>query len=238
MKILAIGNSFSQDATRYLHQIARADGVDVQVTNLYIGGCPLEKHFRNMHSEERAYEIQHNGQRTGFFTSIKEALLSRSWDVITFQQVSQQSPHEESYHPYLEELAAYVRKYAPKAKFYIHQTWAYEAESPRLLNVAKYETPELMTADIVKAYAAAAETIDAKGIIRSGEVMQAMLQNGIPKVHRDTFHATLGLGRYALGLLWYHTLCNKSVLENTYCDLDEPVEPEQLELVRRIVEDF
>ena len=29
MRVLAIGNSFSQDATRYLHQIARADGKDV-----------------------------------------------------------------------------------------------------------------------------------------------------------------------------------------------------------------
>ncbi len=236
MKILAIGNSFSQDATRYLHQIARADGVDVQVTNLYIGGCPLEKHFRNIHSEERAYEIQHNGHRTGFFTSIKEALLSRSWDVVTFQQFSKLSPHEESYHPYLEELAAYVRKYVPKAKFYIHQTWAYEADSPRLFNVAKYETPEQMTADIVKAYAAAAESISAEGIIRSGELMEALLKNGVEKVHRDTSHASLGLGRYALGLLWYHTLCNKSVLENTYCDLDEPVESELIALAKRIVD--
>lgn len=28
MKILALGNSFSQDATRYLHQIAKADETD------------------------------------------------------------------------------------------------------------------------------------------------------------------------------------------------------------------
>ena len=33
MKILAIGNSFSEDSTYYLHQIAAADGVDVKVVN-------------------------------------------------------------------------------------------------------------------------------------------------------------------------------------------------------------
>ena len=70
MKILAIGNSFSQDATTYLHQIALAQGVEVEVTNLYIGGCPLEKHALNLETGEAAYEIQQNGVPTGEMTSI------------------------------------------------------------------------------------------------------------------------------------------------------------------------
>ena len=70
MNILAIGNSFSQDATRYLHQIAAADGVTLHVANLYIGGCSLEHHYRNMLSGERAYELQYNGQLTGFQVSL------------------------------------------------------------------------------------------------------------------------------------------------------------------------
>ncbi len=58
MNILAIGNSFSEDATRYLHGIARARGETLYVANLYIGGCSFEKHFRNFHSEGRVYELQ------------------------------------------------------------------------------------------------------------------------------------------------------------------------------------
>ena len=46
MNVLAIGNSFSQDATRYLHQVAKSAGVYLEVFNLEIGGCPLSKHFR------------------------------------------------------------------------------------------------------------------------------------------------------------------------------------------------
>jgi len=46
MNILAIGNSFSQDATRYLHQIAAADGVTLHVANFYIGGYFLQLHYR------------------------------------------------------------------------------------------------------------------------------------------------------------------------------------------------
>ena len=60
MNILAIGNSFSEDATRYLHNIARADGERINVVNLYIGGCTLDRHYRNMLSGARAYELQCN----------------------------------------------------------------------------------------------------------------------------------------------------------------------------------
>ena len=47
MNILAIGNSFSQDATRYLKQIGDSSLTDLYVVNLYIGGCPLERHADN-----------------------------------------------------------------------------------------------------------------------------------------------------------------------------------------------
>ncbi len=48
MKILAIGNSFSQDATRYLQDIAASAGEELFVRNLYIGGCSLEMHSKNI----------------------------------------------------------------------------------------------------------------------------------------------------------------------------------------------
>ncbi len=77
MNILSIGNSFSQDAHRYLHRIAKADGYILNTFNLYIGGCPLSLHYRNMLSEERAYMLEMNGESTGFKVSLKDALLNR-----------------------------------------------------------------------------------------------------------------------------------------------------------------
>ncbi len=238
MHVLTIGNSFSEDSTRYLHGIARADGVNLQVANMYIGGCSLERHYRNMLSEEKAYELQYNGERTNFSISIKEALLNRAWDIVTLQQVSNLSFNYQTYTPYLEELVKYVRMYAPKARIYIHQTWAYEAGSDRLLNMARFGTPEDMLSGIVQAYDKAAQTIGADGIIRSGELFARLLQNGIRRIHRDTFHASCGLGRYALGLLWYHTLCGRDVLENSFSDFDEVVSDEEIDIVKRCVSQF
>lgn len=237
MKILAIGNSFSQDATRYLYQIARSHGQKWQVANLYIGGCSLARHFRNMHSETRAYELQWNGVGTGFYVSIKEALLSRDWDIITLQQASHFSAFYDTYQPYMTELAAYVRSFCPKAKLYIHQTWAYEAASAKLESV-NFAAPDDMFAAVEKAYARAAEEIGADGIIPSGKLLLE-LSHQVGKVHRDTYHASLGLGRYALSLLWYRCISGKTVNDNTFRDFDEPVSEDlistALELVEKLV---
>ena len=92
MNILSIGNSFSQDAQRYLHQIAKTDGFTLNAFNLYIGGCTLSFHYRNMINEQRAYTLEMNGESTGFNVSLKETLLNRDWEVVTIQQVSHQSP--------------------------------------------------------------------------------------------------------------------------------------------------
>lgn len=236
MNVLAIGNSFSQDATRYLHSIARADGVDLTVVNLYIGGCSLEKHYRNMLSKREVYELQFNGECTGFLVSLEQALLNREWDVVTVQQVSTQSFIEESYFPYIQELVNYVKKCQPKAKIYLHQTWAYEDGSERLLSVAKFDTAKQMLNDIISANQKVANELKVDKTIKSGELLGKILDSGVEKIHRDTFHASLGLGRYALGLLWYKTLTGNSVLNNSFNDFDEPVDNESVELVKNIVE--
>ena len=126
MKILSIGNSFSQDAHKYLHGIAKKEGVNLKVVNLYIGGCSLRTHYINMLEDISAYNYEYNGEFVGIKTSIKQALLSDDWDVVTLQQASPCSFRVESYFPYIESLADNVKKYCPNSKIYIHQTWAYE----------------------------------------------------------------------------------------------------------------
>lgn len=237
MKILAIGNSFSRDATRYLHQIARKGEIPVSVANLYIGGCTLDRHFRNMLADSRDYVLDYNGMSTEFCVSIKEALLNREWDVITVQQASGPSIDPDSYYPYINALTDYARQYAPKAKIIVHQTWAYEQGSAKLENVG-YTDHKAMFADVQKAYRLAAENIGADGIIPSGQLFQNMLADGFETVHRDTFHASLGAGRYALGLLWYRMLTSADVTDNPFCDFDETVTQEEICAIKRLVQAF
>ena len=234
MNILSIGNSFSQDAQRYLHRIAKADGFDLNTFNLYIGGCPLSLHYRNMISEEKAYMLEMNGESTGFKVSLKEALLNRDWDVVTVQQASHKSPYYETYQPYLNKLVEFIKMCTPGAKIAIHQTWAYEKDSQKL-NIMRYEEHTKMFEDVRESYQKAFEETNADIIIPSGEVLQKLIAHGVEKVHRDTFHLSYGLGRYAVGLLWYAILSGKDVKNNTFCDFDEEISEADVETAKECV---
>lgn len=238
MNILSIGNSFSEDAQRYLHSIARADGVYIDSFNLYIGGCPLSRHYQNTLSEKKDYVLEVNGNYTGFNVSLKEALLNRDWDVVTIQEVSHRAPYYDMYQPYLERLVEYVRLAVPKAKIVIHQTWAYEQGSYRLNKELKYNDYKDMLSDIVASYKKAAKDINADFIIPSGEIFGSMIENGIEKIHRDTFHASFGLGRYTLGLAWYRFLTGNDITNNTFNDLDEEISAEEIAIAKKCVSEI
>ncbi len=236
MNILSIGNSYSQDAHRYLHEIAKADGVAINSVNLYISGCPLNVHYRNMLSEERAYELEVNGTLTFFKVSLKEALLNREWDYITIQQASHVSPDYETYQPYATELYNYVKKHAPKAKIVIHQTWSYTEGDERMQNVLGYAKQADMFRDIEKANDKLAKDLGIKRIIRSGALLQELLKNGISEVHRDKWcHVTYGVGRYAVALLWYRFFTGNDVSDNSFNNFDEEVTPEAAKTVKNCV---
>ncbi|MBR4086405.1 MAG: DUF4886 domain-containing protein, partial [Clostridia bacterium] len=56
LKILAIGNSFSQDASKYLWGIAKSYGTkNVVVGSVQIGGCSLDTHYENIVNNSNAY---------------------------------------------------------------------------------------------------------------------------------------------------------------------------------------
>ena len=234
MDILMIGNSYTVDCSRYLHRIARADGVEIRTTCLFIGNCTLEKHFRNMHSGAEAYELYANGEATGFNVSLNDALLNRSWDVITFQQASYQSFDYESYQPYLDELADYARILCPKAKFIIHQTWP-DADTSARLGQFGFADNGQMFAKLEAAYEQAAKAIGAADIVRDGQLVYALYQAGLRPVWRDHGHVSYGIGRYATALLWYRKLTGNDILSNSFCDFDEPVSAEEVAKIKELV---
>lgn len=227
MKILSIGNSFSQDAQRYLHRLAKADGTKMKTVNLYIGGCSLRRHYINMLDNNADYDFEFNGEKTGIKVSIAQALASDEWDFVTLQQQSAQSTRYETFSPYLEALADTVRKYAPHAKILMHQTWAYEADSEKLKALPEFSSPGDMLSALRNSYESAAKDIGAYGIIPCGEAMLAATNLGIEKIHRDTFHASLGAGRYLLALCWYKTLTGKDISNNSFSDFDVPITDEE-----------
>ena len=226
IRVLSIGNSFVQDPQRYLVPRASGHGVKIKCVNLMIGGCSLRTHYLNMLNDSKAYSLEINGEPTGFRTSISEALCADDWDYVTLQQASHFSCDPLTYTPYAKELAAYVRRYCPHAKILVQQTWAYEKDSDRLTSMMGYSTPEEMFAHLKVAYEQMAKDVSAYATIPSGTAMLALCGMG-EKAHRDTFHASLGLGRYLLALVWFGALTGRDIACDTFDALDEPITDNQ-----------
>lgn len=222
IKVLAIGNSFSQDATHYLHQIAAADGVELKVVNLYIGGCSLERHWNNIQSGAEEYLMEENGYSTERHISIPAALAMDEWGYIVTQQASHDSGRMETYDPCIGNMAEYIRKQAPKAELLLQETWAYEIDSlhPQFKNYEQNQ--QIMYRKLSEAYGRAAGQIGVR-LIPCGDVIQALrkkepfiYERGGMSICRDGFHMNIIYGRYLLAAVWYKTLTGNSIINNSY----------------------
>lgn len=139
VRLMTIGNSFSQDATFFLDELAEADGNKLVLKTANIGGSPLELHWNKSQLHERE-----PGNKDGLYGNDKglmEILRDGPHDVVTIQQRSVSSHDIETYRPFAANLCDYVKKYAPDAKLYVHETWAYRVDDPRF-GVAKPKAGE------------------------------------------------------------------------------------------------
>jgi hypothetical protein len=222
MKILCIGNSFSQDATKYLQKIS--DG-RLFVRNLYIGGCSLERHYNNILGDVYDYEYQENAEAIRK-ESINHALTLENWDYITVQQVSQDSGIPSTYEPYISYIINFIKEKCPNAKIVLHRTWAYDDLSDHG-GFANYGNDRKnMFECIVKTTEQIAEKYGLP-IIKVGNAVEKAREldefkpiTGKLNINRDGFHLSLDYGRYLAGLVFYKFFTGDDLSNVTYVPND------------------
>lgn len=227
MKVLSIGNSFSQDAHKWLHKLAKQNGIEMETVNLYIGGCCLKQHWDYYVNNDAFYDLERNGNEGERKITISEALEMDKWDVVTLQQVSGRSGIPETYEPYLTNLAEVIKKAQPQAKLYIHQTWAYEIDSDHD-EFINYHNDQQEMLDCIKATTEKkAESINAS-LIPTGTAIQKVRENiaefdyknGGLSLCRDGFHLSFDYGRYIAAATWILTLTGKKIKAAEFEDFD------------------
>lgn len=222
IKILAIGNSFSEDAVKFLHEFALYHGQELRVVNLFIGGCCLREHYDNLIHDREVYEYQRNGSGTDRKISIHNALKEEKWDYITFQQCSGYSGIMDSYYPYITKLKEYIEKNVPYAEILIHKTWAYEADSDHGHFDFYNRDQKRMNSMIGSCYQEVSERLKLR-IIPSGDVVTSLRtlsyfnrENGGVSICRDGFHMDELYGRYALSALWFVFIFQTDISESNF----------------------
>ncbi|MBQ2810352.1 MAG: DUF4886 domain-containing protein [Clostridia bacterium] len=234
MNVLCIGNSFSQDATRYLRQISNDE---IYVRNLYIGGCSLETHMNNIKENNAYYEYQLDGEALEM-KSINEALTLAQWDFITIQQVSHFSGIEWTYEPFIKYVIDYIKSACPNAKIVFHRTWSYDPKSNhggfpyynRDTNLM-YEKIVEATSKITSKYSL--PIIDnATSIQRARALDEFNEEKGGVSINRDGFHLSLDYGRYLAGLTMYEFFTGKS--KKTVAFAPEGTDPAIIEKLKAL----
>ena len=235
VRILAIGNSFSQDALeQYLHELAEAEGISTIIGNMFIGGCSLERHVKNARDNAPAYAYRKIGtdgkKREKGKMSLETVLADEDWDYVSLQQASPFSGMYETYEASLPELIEYVKARLPKkTKLMLHQTWAY-ASTSKHSGFKNYNCNQLtMYQAIADAVKKAAKANKIKIVIPSGTAIQNARTSFIgDHLNRDGYHLDVKIGRYTAACTWFERIFKHNVVGNPYA-------PEGLDEARKAV---
>ena len=224
LRILAIGNSFSEDAVEdHLYPLAKEEGIVLIIGDMYKGRCSIERHVDNLRGDRPDYKYRKIDAscvktETPEYT-LKQALADEQWDYVSFQQSSPNSGFPETY-GLLQELVDYVKERVPEdAVLMFHQTWAFSKDSPHK-EYWRYDKDQL------KMYHAIVSAVDQ--VIPEIEEIQIVIPCGTAiqnartsilgdNLTRDGHHLSRPHGRYVASCTWLQAVLGKNPVGNRYC---------------------
>lgn len=238
LRVLAIGNSFSEDAVEdHFYPIAAEKGVTLIIGNMYIGGCSLERHAGNIRDNKDDYsyrKVTADGKMTSEWGwTLAKAVVDEDWDIVTIQQSSPISGQYEGYFPYIDELMDFISDAQPDAEIVFHMTWAYDPDTYHA-GFAKYDKNQIVMYNAIMD--TVSRVVDETGIKRVIPCATAM-QNARTTVLDDKVNAPDGFhlgrphGRYIAACVWVECLLGKNVCGVSYCP--EGMTPEECTLAQK-----
>lgn len=223
IRVLCIGNSFSWDAVEQeLVPLCADKGVEVEIHNLYYGGCSLQQHAQFLLRDTAAYShrvcTNAEPRLVKDTISLRQALRDGKYDYISLQQASHDSGVRNTYEPWLSLLIDSVRAYQPDAQLCWMETWAYSQDATHPA-YPRYHNDQQEMYDSIQA-CLKSEIINHKSkmlLIPCGTTIQMARQTKLgDTMCRDGYHLNYTYGRYTAACVWYEILTGKDVRCNTY----------------------
>ena len=225
INILAIGNSFTIDATQFIPDVAAQNSESqIYFARLYRHSVSLEDIYMNLIDGDNIFEFtyfQNSDWKT--LTEIKcinEALLYKKWDVVVIQQVSALSGLIDTYYPFIDLIIEMIKTHNKECRICWNMTWSYAKNFENTMFSNYSYNQELMDSKIYKACNTIASTVDA--IIPSGLLIKCsrelLPQFTTREFTRDGYHLD-DKGRKLVALLWYQFFFNtpnSTAISNTF----------------------
>ncbi len=219
LKILTIGNSFSEDTMEHVASIAKNLGVEkIKLGNLYAGGCSIKQHHRHA-TEDIPLYLYHQNDGSGWThtneVSIKTALESDDWDWVTIQPgTGDGSRHtsEESYDKLLPLLEFIKARVSSKTKIAFNLTWVGDPNCTHPEIVSYGGDQKVLynkIVNMVKEVVVPIDMIDL--IVPTGRAVQNARLMVDYSLTRDNFHMSYDKGRFLAGLTFFRAITGISI---------------------------
>ncbi|QNL52037.1 DUF4886 domain-containing protein [Olivibacter sp. SDN3] len=184
-KIFIIGNSFSQNATAYLPQLAKEGGIALKIGRAELPAASLKRHWDGVHAAEN------NSEKGKVYKgkSLQMLLEADDWHIVTVQQSSMFSGYEDSYWPYAQELCDFIKRVLPNCKILIHQTWAYRSDAKKFGLIGDKENAqntESMWKSVENAYQSVSRKLNVELIPTGTAFWKASTAGGNMQYHEDS----------------------------------------------------
>lgn len=226
LKVLDIGNSYTNDATELLPLITKASGSDISNICIYkaVRSGASFKHWYDIYFDlDTAYtysikkvlgglsaNVSTGRSKKGDGSLFRKLLTDEKWDIIIIHQVSTFAPYYEQWNGtgrdgYINEFLSLIKKHQPNAVigFYlIHSLWD---NHKRNKEGSSYERWKLICSSVKKLQ----KEYGIDFIIPYGtaiENLRSCSMNNKYDLTRDGTHLTYGLGRYTAACCYYESL--------------------------------
>lgn len=239
LRVLDIGNSYTDGATHLLPLIANASKADLSTMCLYQcnrGGGSF-KNWVDVYNDKDSTKVYTIGKVIGdLFANVqigrgeagdgelfRKLLSNENWDIIIIHQYSLYAPYYSEWNTnssagYLDELISIIKEHQPNAKLGFLLIHSYWSGYSRNTEQSSYDRWQLI-ANSVKSFC---EDYDVDFVIPYGTAIQNLrsssLNNEYDLTHDGT-HCGYGLSEYTAACCYYESLiaprCGISVLGNS-----------------------
>src|SRR5699024_7356167 len=214
LKVLCVGNSYSNDTFWMLKDIVASTGKQVTVGVSHLSGGTLSQVYAaiNTNGTDNTYNkfTPSNGHEEKKSYNARDIITDEDWDYIFFQQASTKAMDYSSYQPHLNNLVSYVKNNArnPSVRLGLNMPWV------RPIGNSTIETAEKqleVNDQIVSACQQAMFESDLEIFIPTGNAVMNGRKNAYlaevgNELTRDGSHLDKGIGRFLAALTAFHTL--------------------------------
>ena len=198
LRVLAIGNSFAEDAMYYVGNIVENLGVAPATCSVYCAShssASLQHWYEVAGSNETVRLTFYGGTRMAVEQGTLPEILAQEWDVIILMQYSGLSVDYYTFNPWLHQIIDLIQQYCTNPNVTLAWQMAWSYNDTQITDYSNYERWALIALATQKM-----EKYDGINvIIPIGTAIQNARNtslNSVSQLTRDGWHLNAGVGRY------------------------------------------